>query len=193
MTELILASTSAARRALMDGLGLPYRAMSPAVDESVPQGKSARDAVLELSKRKALAVLQRNPGTLVLGADQLVDLDGRRLGKPGNRAAARAQLKSMAGRTHEILTGVCLVGTGPKGEVNERRVEVTRMHVYPLSDEELERYLELGEWEGCAGSYRAEGRGQVLFERIEGDRTNVYGLPMTLVVAMLRRAGVRVL
>jgi len=183
---LLLASTSAARRSLMDGLGVPYEAVAPGVDEDVPPGTPARDAVALLALRKAQAVRARRPDALVLAADQLVSFNGQTFGKPVDREAARRQLTLLLGQTHEILTGLCLLGPG----VDERTVDVARMSVYPLSGEELERYLALDEWKGCAGSYRVEGRGQALFSNIEGDRTSVQGLPMLPVVRMLRSAGV---
>ena len=184
--RVVLASTSGARRALMGALGIAYEAVSPGVGEEVPHGTSARDAVAMLAERKARAVFQRHPDALVIGADQLVALEGRVLGKPADRAEARAQLSSMLGRTHEIMTGVCVLGPG----FDERVVDVARLRVYPLGADELERYLDLGEWEGCAGGYRVEGAGQALFEGIDGDRTSIQGLPMLQVVRLLRRAGV---
>ena len=183
--ELILASTSSARRALMDGLALPYRAEAPGVDEDVPPTLSAREAVLLLAERKARAVQQRHPGAWVLGADQLVEVDGEVIAKPATREAARAQLGKLLGRTHAICTGVCLLGPGHAA----RAVEVAQLTFYPVGPEELERYLDTGEWEGCAGSYRVEGQGQALLRALEGDRSNVQGLPMLTVVRMLRDAG----
>src|SRR5262245_32376884 len=106
--ELILASTSPARRALMDALGVPYRAMASDVDETVPVGTRPEDAVVELAVRKAAAVARRLPEAWVLGADQLVVVDGEALGKPADRDAARAQLRRLSGREHHIATGVCL-------------------------------------------------------------------------------------
>jgi septum formation protein len=186
MSPLILASTSSARRALMDGLGLPYRAESPGVDEDVSPTLSARQAVQELARRKARAVHTRHPEAWVLGADQLVEGEGEVLAKPTDRDAARRQLGKLLGHTHDICTGVCLVGPG--GHIAEA-LEVSRLTFYPVAPEELEKYLELGEWQGCAGSYRIEGAGQALLARLEGDRTNVQGLPMLTVVRMLREAG----
>ncbi|CAM4381227.1 septum formation protein Maf [Corallococcus sp. ZKHCc1 1396] len=184
--DLYLASTSSARKALMDGLGLPYRTEAPGVDEHVPAHLSALEAVAMLAARKARAVQERHPDAWVLGADQLVEVEGRTLGKPRDRDAARTQLQGLLGHTHAIHTGVCLVGPG--GHVAEA-VESTRLTFFPLPAEELERYLDTGEWEGCAGSYRVEGQGQALLEKLEGDRTNVQGLPMLSVVRLLRRAG----
>lgn len=184
--RVVLASTSAARRGLMSSLGIAYEAVAPGVDEDVPAGTSARDAVALLAERKARAVFQRHPDALVIGSDQLVTLDGKVLGKPADREEARGQLSSMLGRTHEIVTGVCVLGE----RFDARIVDVARLRVYPLPPEELERYLDLEEWRGCAGGYRVEGAGQALFEAIDGDRTSIQGLPMLEVVRLLRRAGV---
>jgi septum formation protein len=184
--ELVLASTSAARKSLLGALGLPFRCEAPGVDETVEEGMSALRAVSVLAERKARAVWTKFPQALVIGSDQLVGLDGRALGKPADAAAARAQLQSMAGRTHEILTGVCVVGPG----FFTSEVDVAKLTVFPLSPRELEGYVATGEWEGCAGSYRVEGRGQALFKDIHGDRTAIQGLPMTLLVRLLREAGV---
>lgn len=186
MRPLILASTSSFRRALMDGLGLPYRAEGPGVDEDVSPTLSAREAVQLLAARKAKAVHARHPESWVIGADQLVQVGAEVLAKPANRDEARQQLKKLLGHTHDICTGVCLLGPG--GHVAEA-LEVSRLTFYPVSEEELERYLDLGEWEGCAGSYRVESAGQALLAKLDGDRTNVQGLPMLTVVRMLREAG----
>ncbi|ADO70598.1 Maf family protein [Stigmatella aurantiaca] len=186
MKPLILASTSSARRALMEGLGLAYTAEAPGVGEEVSPTLSARQAVQELAARKARAVQARHPEAWVLGADQLVEVEGEILSKPPDLDAARKQLGKLLGRTHDICTGVCLAGPG--GHLAES-LEVSRLTFYPASAEELERYLSLGEWQGCAGSYRIEGAGQALLSRLDGDRTNVQGLPMLTVVRMLRTAG----
>src|SRR5262249_10901909 len=110
--RLVLASTSPARRALLDGLGVAYVAEAPGVDEEVPPGTAVEDAVRMLALRKARAVAARHPDALVLGADQLAEVDGRVLGKPDSRDAARAQLGALLGRTHRLLTAVALVGGG---------------------------------------------------------------------------------
>ncbi len=184
-SELILGSTSSARRALMDAAGVPYRVEAPGVDEHVPPGMGVADTVATLAHRKAQAVHARFPDALVIGCDQLVSLDGEALGKPADREQARAQLKMLSGRSHAIVTGLCLLGPG----VREQYVEETRLTLYRIAEDELERYLDLGEWEGCAGGYRVEGAGQALFSSIHGDRTNVQGLPMVLLVRLLRHVG----
>lgn len=182
--ELLLASTSPARRALLTGLGLPFRAVAPDVDEDVgplPPG----EVPLVLAERKARAVFAQNPTSLVIGADQVAVVDGKVLGKPPDRSRAREQLSLLLGRTHDIVTAVCLVGPN----CFRRASETSRLRFYALSEAELERYLDCGEWEGCAGGYRIEGKGQLLIEAVEGDRTNVQGLPLTLLVRLLREVG----
>jgi septum formation protein len=185
-SELILASTSPARRALMSGLGLPYRVVAPEVEESVPDDLTPAQSVAMLAERKARAVAARYPTALIIGSDQVVSLSGRVLGKPPDAAAAKAELKALSGRTHEICTGVCVVGPG----YFVTEVDVARMTVLALSDREIDSYVSTGEWQGCAGAYRIEGRGQALFSRVDGDRTAIQGLPMQWVVRLLREAGV---
>lgn len=186
-SEVLLASTSVARRALMDGLGVPYRAVAPAVDEVVPAGTSVSDAVLQLAERKARAVAGRFPRALIIGSDQLVSRDGVALGKPPDAESAFAQLQSVRGRAHDILTAVCVTGPG----FHRVELDVATLTVAPLEDEALRAYVATGEWQGCAGGYRVEARGQALFDRLEGDRTSIQGLPMQRVVRLLREAGVR--
>jgi septum formation protein len=189
LRPLLLASTSQARQRLLAALGLPFQTVAPGVDESLSVGTPVELAVRSLAQRKARAVAALHPEALVLGADQLGEMEGLLLGKPATRDAARAQLRALAGRSHRLLTAVCLAGGGRE----ETAVEEARLTLFPLSDAELEGYLDTGEWEGCAGGYRVEGRGQALFERIEGDRTCIEGLPMQVVVRLLRSRGVPLL
>jgi septum formation protein len=188
-SELVLASTSAGRRALLGSLGVPFRVEAPGVEEDVPVGTPVREATAQLAERKARAVAGRHPKALVIGSDQIVSLDGVPLGKPPDAVAARKQLLSLCGRSHEVVTGVCLVGPG----FFACEVDIARMKVFALSADELDAYVATGEWEGCAGGYRVEGRGQALFEAVDGDRTGVVGLPMARVVRLLREAGVKLL
>ena len=174
----------------MDALGVPYQAIAPGVDEDVSPGTPVEQATAMLARRKAAAVSRAHPDALVLGSDQLVELDGAALGKPPDEAAALAQLRGLSGRSHRIITAVCLLGPGG---LDLHEVDVVVMTVFPLPEEELRRYAATGEWRGCAGGYRVEGRGQALFQDIQGDRTSVQGLPMLRVVRMLRQAGVPLL
>lgn len=186
-SELLLASTSPAREALLRALGTPFRVVPPEVDEHISAETPPAHAVAILAERKARAVLQRHPSALVIGADQLVALNGQVMGKSADEAGARRQLRALRGKTHEVLTGLCVLGE--HFLVNE--VDSARMTVLPLSDAEVDGYLQTGEWRGCAGGYRVEGIGQTLFTRIEGDRTAIQGLPMPRLVRALREAGVR--
>lgn len=185
--KLILASTSLTRRVLLESLGLAFEVEAPGVEEDVPPGTTPEAAALLLAERKARAVFERHPEALVIGSDQIAALRGRPLGKPADRQAAREQLSSMRGQAHHLCTGLCVLGPG----LVFRELDVATLLVHPFSDEELEHYLDLEEWRGCAGSYRIEGAGQALFSDIQGDRTSIMGLPMLRVTRALRQAGVR--
>jgi len=174
---------------LLGALGLPFTTVAPGVDESPIPGASLEEVVRTLAERKARAVAARFPEALVLGADQLGEVEGVVLGKPASREEARLQLRALAGRPHRLLCAVCLLGGGEEETV----VEEARLTLFPLSDRELQAYLDTEEWEGCAGGYRIEGRGQALMERIEGDRTCIQGLPMQAVVRLLRGRGLGLL
>lgn len=157
------------------------------MDEDVPAETGVEAAVTLLAERKARAVSSRHPDDFVLGADQLVQVDGNTLGKPADREDAREQLTRLGRSHHALVTGICLLGPG----FFATAVETTRLTLYPFDPGELERYLDSGEWQGCAGGYRVEGLGQWLMAGIDGDRTNVQGLPMVSVVRLLREAGIR--
>ena len=183
---LVLASTSPARRALLQQLGLRFECVAPAVEERLdPTGDPVAQAI-RLALEKARAVFARRPDALVVGADQVLVLDGRALGKPADEEEARAQLRSMAGRRHELVTGVAVIGAEGAWQAHER----TALQVRALDPAEIDAYVATGEWRGCAGGYRVEGRGLALFERIDGDFTNVLGLPVPLLLGELRRRGV---
>lgn len=184
---LILASTSPARRALLDQVGLRYLAIPPDVDERLDAPAAPVDTARLLALRKAQAVAARHPDAIVVGADQVLDLDGESLGKPPDARAAFEQIRRLVGRPHELVTALAVVVPGDAPIVEH---EVSRLTVRPLSDDEVRAYVATGEWQGCAGGYRLEGRGLALFERVEGDHTNVLGLPMPRLLTILRRLGV---
>jgi septum formation protein len=189
LSELLLASTSPARIKLLTQLGIPFRAISPGVDERVDPTLSVRQTVEQLAERKARAVLSRFPAALVIGSDQLVSFEGKALGKPADRQAARDQLLALSGTKHHILTAVCLASA----QEIQCGVDIATLTVHAHCADEIEAYLDTDEWRGCAGAYRIEGRGQALFSAIDGDRTSIQGLPMALLLVQLRQAGVRVL
>lgn len=190
MSRVILASTSPARRALLATVGLAHEAEAPGVDEDVPPGLAPGDIARTLALRKAAAVAARHPDAIVIGADQVLDLDGAPFGKPADEAEALAGLRRLAGRAHALVTGLAVIAPGHPPVVEEER---TVLHVRALSADEARRYVATGEWRGCAGGYRVEGRGLALFERIDGDWTNVQGLPVPRLLGHLRRLGVPIL
>lgn len=187
--NLVLASTSPFRRALLERLGLPFRVDSPEVDEARHPGEPPHALVLRLAEAKARAVAPRHPGALVIGSDQVACIDDRVLGKPGGRPEAISQLERASGRTVEFLTGLCLFNTA-SGRA-QTLVEPFRVHFRPLTRPRIEAYLDLEQPFKCAGSFKSEGLGITLFERLEGDDPNaLIGLPLIRLVSLLAAEGV---
>lgn len=187
MTELILASSSPARQRLLTQVGLAFRVELPGVEEVLDPAAPPADQARSLALQKAAAVHRRHPGAIVIGADQVLSLGGGTFGKPQDAARAREQLALMAGKAHRLITGVAVLGPGAESWVAR---EETVLHVRPLGPDEIDAYVATGEWQGCAGGYRVEERGLALFSRIEGDWTNVLGLPMPLLLGRLRELGI---
>jgi septum formation protein len=189
---LILASTSRYRRALLMQLGLPFDVAAPGVDETPLAGELPAATALRLSEAKARAVAARHAKALVIGADQVADLEGQPVGKPGDHANAVAQLRLLSGRTVVFHTGVALCDAA-SGRCASRLVDVTSVF-RRLSDSEIESYLWREQPYDCAGSVRSEALGIALFERIESaDPSALIGLPLISVAALLRDEGVSVL
>ena len=189
---LILASTSRYRRALLMQLGLPFDVAAPGVDETPLAGELPAATALRLSEAKARAVAARHAKALVIGADQVADLEGQPVGKPGDHANAVAQLRLLSGRTVVFHTGVALCDAA-SGRCASRLVDVTSVF-RRLSDSEIESYLWREQPYDCAGSVRSEALGIALFERIESDDpTALIGLPLIQLSRMLAAAGVAVL
>src|ERR671918_1421598 len=176
---ILLASTSPQRRAILEQLGLPFDVVAPDYDE-------LGDDPLEHAAGKARSV--DGGDRPVLGVDTVVVLDGAVLGKPVGPGEAEAMLERLGGRTHEVVSGLCL--RTPAWE--ELHGETTRVTFRPLAARDLAHYVATGEWEGRAGAYAIQGVGAALVERIEGDYLNVVGLPGALLVRLLatRFAGV---
>ena len=177
---LILASTSPRRREILAQLGIPFEVVAPRYDET--SGDPVEHA---LGKARSAGPSDGRP---VLGCDTEVICDGRVYGKPETEQDAEEMLDSLAGKTHEVVSGLALLT--PAWEEVHR--EVTRVTFRPLTARELAHYLASGEWEGRAGAYAIQGLGASLVERIEGDYLNVVGLPGALLVRLLaqRFAGV---
>ncbi|MEW6694495.1 MAG: Maf family nucleotide pyrophosphatase [Pseudomonadota bacterium] len=186
---LILGSTSAYRRELLARLRLPFDTAAPDVDETPLPGEAPADLARRLARAKAQAVARRHPQAIVIGSDQVADLDGAGLGKPGSHARAVAQLRAMRGRTvrfHTALAVVC-AATGYAAE----DVAVVEVRFRDLSDAEIERYLQAERPYDCAGSAKSEGLGIALLEAIvSDDPTALVGLPLIRTARLLRAAGV---
>jgi septum formation protein len=189
---LVLASQSAIRRTMLTDAGIPVEVIPADIDErAVEKGAATQDpgeiAAL-LAREKARAIAARLPCRLVLGADQTLALGERRFSKPADRTAARDQLKSLRGRTHELHTAIALVSSG--AVVFEHR-EVARLKMRAFSDGFLESYLDAmgAAVTASVGGYQLERAGVQLFERIDGDHFVILGLPLLALLAYLRGAG----
>jgi septum formation protein len=191
--SLVLASGSPYRRALLARLGLPFDQDTPSIDEQIAPGEAPAEAVMRLARAKAALVLGRHPGAIVIGADQLAVRGEEVLGKPDNSERAAEQLAHSAGRGVEFLTGVCVLSGARPGEPEEH-MDITRVQFRPLTPEEIHNYLRRDQPLDCAGSFRAEGLGIALFERIDSrDPTGLIGLPLIWLSQALRRLGLPVL
>jgi septum formation protein len=189
MAALILASTSPYRRELLLRLGLPFSQVAHACDEERMKDPKlgARMLAQLLAREKALSIAALGADDYVLGSDQLVEVDGEILGKPGSAERAVAQLARLQGRAHRLVTAFAIVT--PDGAIDEH-VDVHTLHMRPLSRVELERYVAHDRPYDCAGSYKIESRGIALFERIEGsDFSAIMGLPLIALTTRLRRYG----
>jgi nucleoside triphosphate pyrophosphatase len=173
---IVLASTSPQRRAILEQLRIPFRIEPPTYDE-------VGDDPVEHAVGKARSV--DGGVTPVLGVDTVVVLDGAILGKPADADEARSMLERLSGRTHEVVSGLCL----RTAEWEESGLAVTAVTFRELLPEEIAAYGDAGEWQGRAGAYAIQGLGAALVERIEGDYLNVVGLPASLLLDVMRRRG----
>jgi septum formation protein len=190
--RLVLASTSRYRRELLERLRLPFDVARPDTDETPLAGEAPAALAARLAEAKAAAVARLAPGAWVLGSDQVAELDGAPLGKPGGREAAIAQLAAMSGRTIAFHTGVCLVRDGPAGNgaAPLSAADVTRVRFRRLERAEIARYVDAEQPFDCAGSFKSEGLGIALFDGIESDDpTALVGLPLIATARLLRQAG----
>jgi len=187
---LVLASRSAVRRALLEAAGIPVEIRPADIDERGVEAGAPLQAPLAiaalLAREKASVIAGHNRGRLVLGADQTLSLDGRRFTKPADRTAARAQLRALSGRTHELYSAIAFV---QDGTVLFEYVGVARLTMRPVSDRFLDDYLDaIGDAATASvGAYQLESLGIQLFERLDGDYFTVLGLPLTTALDFLRR------
>ena len=189
---LILASTSRYRRELLERLRIPFKALPPGVDEAPLPGEAPAAMARRLALAKAQAVARLHPQAVVIGSDQVADLDGHSLGKPGTHDKAVIQLRRMRGRSIVFQTAVAVVCQA-QGFADERLAEV-RVRFRDLSDTEIENYLHAEQPYDCAGSAKSEGLGIALLQSIDSDDpTALIGLPLIRTCELLRAAGIELL
>ena len=184
--RIVLAASSPRRREILSALGLSFETRPADVDESLRDGEPALEAAERLAREKASAVAGGAPDALVVAADTLVVLDGEALGKPKDRADARRTLSRLAGRSHEVVTGVALARNGRL--VSGR--EVTGVLFAPMTPAEVDAYVASGEPDDRAGSYAIQGIGGLFVARVEGSPSNVVGLPVRLLYTLAAEIGV---
>ncbi|HED2522252.1 TPA: septum formation inhibitor Maf [Klebsiella aerogenes] len=188
MSNLLLASTSPSRRMLLEKLTLPFECAAPEVDETPQPGESARQLVLRLAQAKAQALASRFPQHLIIGSDQVCVLDGEITGKPHTEENAHRQLRKASGTIVTFYTGLALYNSA-NGHL-QTECEPFDVHFRHLSDQEIEAYIRKENPLQCAGSFKSEGLGITLFERLEGrDPNSLVGLPLIALCQMLRREG----
>lgn len=186
--RLILGSTSRYRRELLQRLHLPFECVPPEVDETPQPGEAPRDLAMRLALSKAQAVAHQHPDAIVIGSDQVADLNGEPLGKPGDHARATAQLQRMRGQT--VLFQTALAVVCQSGGFAQTELAVVRVRFRDLTDAEIERYLLREQPYDCAGSAKSEGLGIALLDAIDSDDpTALIGLPLIRTTRLLRAAG----
>jgi septum formation protein len=200
---LILASASPRRQELLRNAGIPFVVQPADIDETPRPGEIPRSYAERLAREKAAVVHRERPDAFVLGADTIVVVDGAILGKPADAADAARMLRMLSGRTHEVITGVCVLGPVASGQWSvagkpERPTEnqkpttaseITRVTMCELSESDIREYIATGEPMDKAGAYAIQGIASRWITRIEGDYANVVGLPVSLVYGMLRALG----
>jgi septum formation protein len=181
----VLASASPRRAAILGALGIPFRVVTPSLDESLLPGEEGAAAAERLARAKAAAV---GPQDLpILAADTLVVCEGKVLGKPGTAEAAARMLRTLSGRSHEVVTGVCLA----RGAASRSGVETTVVAFAAMSAAEIAWYVATGEPLDKAGAYHVDGRGALFVSSVSGSPSNVAGLPVRLLLRLAREAGLR--
>lgn len=192
MHPLILGSSSPFRAELLRKLNLPFKTASPNIDETPHQGENAADLVKRLAELKAVAIAFSHPKALIIGSDQVAVLHGEILGKPANHKAAIAQLRAASGQTVLFLTGLALFNS--ETQRMQSLVDPFEVTFKNLSDEQIQFYLETDEPYQCAGSFKSEGFGITLFEKLQGnDPNSLVGLPLIELISLLNNEGLDVL
>ena len=188
MKPLILASGSSYRASLLGRLALPFSACAADVDETPERNEHPAALAMRLATEKAHCVADSHPKAVVIGSDQVAELGGMALGKPGSRGAAIEQLQQSSGRIVVFHTAVCVID--PQGGGSHQVTDTTRVHFRSLQEDEIARYVATEQPLDCAGSFKCEGLGICLFERIESnDPSALIGLPLIALSRILRQCG----
>ena len=182
MNELILASASPRRRELMTLAGLDFTVKTARTDETVDPSLSPEETVRCLARKKALAVAADEKDKTVIGADTVVEIGGKILGKPSDYDEAFAMLSALSGRIHNVFTGVCIVKDGRESVFCEK----TEVTFYPLTPQEIDAYIKTGDCYDKAGGYGVQSKGCTLVRKIDGDYFNVVGLPIASLCRKLK-------
>ena len=185
--HLILASASPRRAELLRSAGIPFTVDVADIAEDAKAGESPLQHAERLAHEKAEVVAKRNPGKIVLGADTIVVVDNEILGKPRDATDAARMLRQLSGRSHEVITGVCIVFPETRNSKPETRSERTTVHFGQLSSSDIGSYVQTGEPMDKAGAYAIQGIASRWITKIEGDYANVVGLPVALVWKMLQK------
>lgn len=192
MTRIVLGSSSPFRKALLEKLDLSFDCDSPDIDETPLKNEHPKDMVARLAKQKADAIATRHPQSIIVASDQCATLDGKIIGKPGDHQTAVEQLTAASGRTVTFYTSLCVYNAG----TNQYQEAVEPFYVYfrELSESQIDNYLKKEEPYNCAGSFKSEGLGISLFDRLEGDDPNtLIGLPLIQLIRMLETFHVKVI
>lgn len=185
--SVILASASPRRKQLLAEAGYKFRVVPPEIDESAFEGTEACKYAERLALAKARDVADRFPGSLVIGADTVVDFQGEIIGKAANEKEAEVIVRKLFSGPHKVITGVAIVRASDGVEIVES--ETTTVYPKVLTDKQIEEHIKSGTWKGKAGAYAIQEGGDEFIERIEGSLTNVMGLPMELLGRMMKQFG----
>ena len=190
--DIVLGSSSPYRRALLQKLGLEFQCASPDIDETPHPGEAPEDLVVRLAREKAAAIAQHHPRALIIASDQVALLEGEILGKPGGHEKATRQLRNCSGKVVTFLTSLALLNSA--SQTMQLEVVPYSVHFRQLSETQIEHYLCAEQPYNCAGSFKSEGLGIALFEKLEGDDPNtLIGLPLIRLVKMFEQEGVYVI
>ncbi|MGJ0492480.1 Maf family protein [Methylobacter sp.] len=192
INNLILASSSPYRQALLKKLHLNFKAISPEVDERPLENEAPEILALRLGKLKAQALCEKHPDHLIIGSDQVAVINDKQLRKPGNRAKAIKQLQAASGNTVTFFTSICIINSNTMHYMTD--LDISTVFFKTLTRQQIEHYVDIEKPYDCAGSFKSESLGIALFEKIQGDDPNALtGLPLIKLISLLEKFGVHVL